>query len=53
MIGGHYYAYAYNTVKKGWYELNDSSTSEIRNIKDIVSSGAYILFYKRNLHINE
>ncbi len=43
--GGHYTAYAKNNSE--WYEFDDSHVSKL-NRKDVVSSGAYLLFYERN-----
>ena len=45
--GGHYTAYGKNFKNGKWYLFNDSSTSEVENIYDIISSEAYVLFYKR------
>ena len=45
--GGHYTAYCKN--ENQWYNFNDSSVSPC-NESDVVSSSAYVLFYKqRNL----
>ena len=45
--GGHYTAYAKNFKNNKWYNFNDSSTSEVRSVPSIVTSQAYVLFYKR------
>jgi hypothetical protein len=46
MGGGHYVASCQNYFNKKWYNFNDSSvTSETP--EDVVSSSAYVLFYKR------
>ncbi|ELP84729.1 hypothetical protein EIN_174040 [Entamoeba invadens IP1] len=46
LAGGHYVASA--KVGNEWYDFNDSSTSRIEGTeRDIVSSGAYVLFYIR------
>ena len=48
--GGHYTAYAKNAFDKEWYEFDDSSCSKIRQAhveKEVVSSAAYNLFYRR------
>lgn len=45
--GGHYTAYGYNEPKGKWYEFNDSSVSGVSKVEEIVSPGAYILFYRR------
>ena len=44
---GHYYAYAKNHVKGKWYEFNDSYVSEIDNEDSLISSNAYVLFYRK------
>jgi len=44
--GGHYTAYCCNNDNGKWYEFNDSSVSEVHEDR-IVSSQAYVLFYKR------
>jgi len=47
---GHYTAYAKNPFTKKWYDFDDSHVSEL-NSKDIVTTSAYVLFYrKRNLN---
>ena len=43
--GGHYTAYAYNAHLKKWYEFNDGSVSQVSSVDEVVSSGAYLLFY--------
>ena len=46
MGGGHYVASCQNYFNKKWYNFNDSQvTSETP--EDVVSSSAYVLFYKR------
>lgn len=44
--GGHYTAFAQNFFDKNWYEYNDSSVSQ-RNPKSVITSAAYLLFYRR------
>jgi len=44
--GGHYTAYGKNFKNNKWYHFNDSSVSGA-SPNDIISSGAYMLFYKR------
>jgi ubiquitin C-terminal hydrolase len=47
--GGHYFTYSRNLnsdIDTSWYEFNDSHVSKI-NDSDIVTSNAYILFYKK------
>ena len=43
---GHYIAYCKNKIENKWFEFNDSNVSEIDESK-IVSSSAYVLFYKK------
>ncbi|KAL8918260.1 MAG: hypothetical protein Q9172_005494 [Xanthocarpia lactea] len=45
--GGHYTAFAKNFYDKGWYDYNDSAVSRCRNPQNVVSSAAYLLFYRR------
>ena len=42
---GHYTCYCLNDYK--WYEFNDQNVSLIENELDVISSNAYVLFYKR------
>ncbi len=44
--GGHYIAYCKNQIENKWFEFNDSYVSEIDESR-IVSSSAYVLFYKK------
>jgi len=44
--GGHYIAYCKNYIENKWYEFNDSRVSDIDE-NNIVSSSAYVLFYKK------
>jgi ubiquitin C-terminal hydrolase len=44
MQGGHYTAFCLN--EGNWYKFDDHKISPI-NEKSVVSSAAYILFYKR------
>lgn len=43
--GGHYTAYAYNSVLNKWIDYNDSNTRTTSN--NVVSEAAYLLFYRR------
>ncbi|KAG5981926.1 hypothetical protein E4U55_002487 [Claviceps digitariae] len=45
--GGHYTAYAKNFVDERWYSYNDSSVHVVSDPKSVVSSAAYLLFYRR------
>ena len=44
---GHYTAFCKNSVNEKWYEFNDSSVCEIKDLSKIVSPHAYVLFYKQ------
>ena len=44
---GHYYAYAKNHVTGKWFEFNDNSVFEIDGSNRLVSSTAYVLFYRK------
>jgi len=46
MGGGHYTAYAMNKETKKWYKFDDSWTAEV-NEREVVTSSAYVLFYRR------
>ena len=45
--GGHYTAYAKNSVNKNWYEYNDSHVSQVKDPEAVVQKSAYLLFYRR------
>ncbi|KAJ1986042.1 hypothetical protein GGI25_005324 [Coemansia spiralis] len=45
--GGHYTAYARNPEDGNWYDFNDSHVSEVSSSKDVKTSAAYMLFYRR------
>lgn len=44
MGGGHYTAYAKNNDV--WYDFNDSQVTKV-SAADIITSAAYMLFYRR------
>ena len=44
---GHYTAFCKNSLNEKWYEYNDSSVCEISDLSRIVSSNAYVLFYRQ------
>ncbi|KAL9489372.1 hypothetical protein ACSS6W_001649 [Trichoderma asperelloides] len=48
--GGHYTAYAKNFVDGRWYNYNDSSVSSVSDPSSVVTSAAYLLFYRRRTH---
>lgn len=45
-LGGHYTAFVKNANNK-WYHFNDTSVSEVGLNNHIVSSKAYVLFYRK------
>ncbi|PHH72855.1 hypothetical protein CDD80_4211 [Ophiocordyceps camponoti-rufipedis] len=45
--GGHYTAYAKNFVDGRWYNFNDSSVHAVSDPQSMVTSAAYLLFYRR------
>ncbi|KAK0674297.1 putative ubiquitin carboxyl-terminal hydrolase 12 [Cercophora samala] len=45
--GGHYTAYAKSFNDGAWYEYNDTSVTKCSDPKKVVSSAAYLLFYRR------
>ncbi|KAF2634783.1 UCH-domain-containing protein [Massarina eburnea CBS 473.64] len=45
--GGHYTAYAKNMFDQQWYEYNDSSVTKCSNPERVVTTAAYLLFYRR------
>ena len=47
LYGGHYIATAQNFLDNQWYTYDDSHVSVIRGRSEVVSSTAYVLFYKR------
>jgi len=46
VMGGHYTAYVKNANNK-WYHFNDTSVSEVGLNESIVSSKAYVLFFRK------
>lgn len=47
--GGHYTACVKNQFTGKWYNMNDSSCSEMSNENEAVTSAAYLLFYRRRV----
>ncbi|RCI10149.1 hypothetical protein L249_8413 [Ophiocordyceps polyrhachis-furcata BCC 54312] len=45
--GGHYTAYAKNFVDGRWYSFNDSAVHIVSDLSSMVTSAAYLLFYRR------
>ena len=45
-MGGHYFAYIKNANDK-WYNFNDTSVTEIKDINSIITPKAYCLFYRK------
>ena len=46
VMGGHYTSYIKNANGK-WYHFNDTSVAEVGIIDSIISSKAYVLFYRK------
>jgi ubiquitin carboxyl-terminal hydrolase 4/11/15 len=44
--GGHYIAFAKNHISNRWFKFDDSSVYEISE-GDLITSSAYVLFYRR------
>ncbi|SPQ22937.1 de57be69-df5e-4200-ad4d-8e6e50567eb8 [Thermothielavioides terrestris] len=49
--GGHYTAFAKNFVDGQWYEYNDAQVSKLTDTSRVVSSAAYLLFYRRRSEV--
>ncbi|KAL2064140.1 hypothetical protein VTL71DRAFT_4634 [Oculimacula yallundae] len=49
--GGHYTAFAKNYEDHEWYEYNDASVTKAKDLSRIVSSSAYLLFYRRRSEV--
>jgi ubiquitin carboxyl-terminal hydrolase 8 len=49
-FGGHYTAYVKNANEK-WYHFNDTSVSEVGINESIISSKAYVLFYRKKTNL--
>ena len=47
LYGGHYVASAKNFCSGNWLNYDDSYVQPIRSESQVVSSSAYVLFYKR------
>lgn len=45
-FGGHYTAYCQNPLSKKWYTFDDSSVRPMKE-SEVVTSSAYVLFYRR------
>lgn len=45
--GGHYTAFAKNFVNKEWYKFDDSCATPVKNPESMITSHAYLLFYRR------
>lgn len=46
VMGGHYTSYVKNANGK-WYHFNDTTVSEVGIIESIITSKAYVLFYRK------
>ncbi|KAL8374228.1 hypothetical protein RB599_001113 [Gaeumannomyces hyphopodioides] len=49
--GGHYTAFAKNFIDNEWYDYNDSSVTKQKDPSRMVTSSAYLLFYRRRSDI--
>ncbi|CAP80915.1 Pc12g12880, partial [Penicillium rubens Wisconsin 54-1255] len=47
MLGGHYTAFIKDFVTGAWVYCNDTSAKTVTNLQTIITSGAYLLFYRR------
>ena len=47
MNGGHYTAYCKNHFTNSWFEFDDTRVSRCKNENEVISEGAYMLFYKK------
>lgn len=47
MGAGHYTAFAKNFEDSGWYKFDDSSVTPVRDTSRMITSHAYLLFYRR------
>lgn len=45
--GGHYTAFAKNFEDNGWYKFDDSMVNAVRDTSRMITSHAYLLFYRR------
>ncbi|QSZ33484.1 hypothetical protein DSL72_005052, partial [Monilinia vaccinii-corymbosi] len=45
--GGHYTAFAKNFVDGRWWSYNDASVDLVKNPSNMITSSAYLLFYRR------
>ena len=45
VMGGHYTAFVRAAGR--WFDMDDSSVTEMRTMADIVTPAAYMLFYRR------
>jgi ubiquitin carboxyl-terminal hydrolase 8 len=46
VMGGHYTSYIKNANGK-WYHFNDTNVTEVKNAESIISTKAYVLFYRK------
>ena len=44
---GHYTAYGKNWRDGKWYKFDDSTVSPMANLQDMISTGSYVLLYKK------
>ena len=46
VMGGHYTSYV-KTANNKWYHFNDTNVSEVESIESVISTKAYVLFYRK------
>ena len=46
--GGHYTAFCKNPIQQQWYLFDDRTFEKVSDLKNMVGSSAYVLFYKLN-----
>jgi len=44
---GHYTSYAKNFNDNQWYDFNDEKVTKVDDLNELITSSAYVLFYKR------
>ena len=47
--GGHYTAFARNRYDDEWYNFDDNHVTKITETNTILTSAAYVLFYKKRV----
>lgn len=52
MGGGHYTSYVLNSADQQWYLYDDSRVTPVEDTRELESSAAYLLFYRRRSNSN-